>query len=129
MAQRRYSKQRELIYETLLHSTDHPSAEMIHQWLKPTIPSLSLGTVYRNLNLLVEEGRAVQIPWHINRFDAKLQPHAHFVCHACGCIDDLEVVLPEVCHEAVANLGYEVQREALMFSGLCAHCLAKSKQH
>ena len=57
---KRYSRQRELIYEAVLGSDQHPTAEMVFQWLKPENPSLSLGTVYRNLNLLTEEeiGRA-----------------------------------------------------------------------
>ena len=58
---KRYSRQRELIYEALMHTDQHPTAEMIYQWLKPTNPNLSLGTVYRNLNLLVDEGAAVRM--------------------------------------------------------------------
>ena len=53
---KRYSRQRELIYEALRQTEQHPTAEMIYQWLKPANPSLSLGTVYRNLNLLADEG-------------------------------------------------------------------------
>ena len=53
---KRYSRQRELIYETLKHTKEHPTAEMLYQWLKPENPNLSLGTVYRNLNLLADEG-------------------------------------------------------------------------
>ena len=52
MSGKRYSRQRELIYQCLLHTNQHPTAEMIYSWLKPENPNLSLGTVYRNLNLL-----------------------------------------------------------------------------
>ena len=69
MKQARYSKQRELIYNALLESAHHPTAEELYNLLKPTAPSLSLGTVYRNLNLLVEEGRAVRLPFATNRYD------------------------------------------------------------
>ena len=56
MKGKRYSRQRELIYQTLMATDQHPTAEMIYNWLKPENPSLSLGTVYRNLNLLADEG-------------------------------------------------------------------------
>ena len=55
MSGKRYSRQRELIFETLKGTDRHPTAEMVYQWLKPENPNLSLGTVYRNLNLLAEE--------------------------------------------------------------------------
>ena len=63
---KRYSRQRELIYEALRQTEQHPTAEMIYQWLKPANPSLSLGTVYRNLNLLASAG------WHF-RWSAMTQ--------------------------------------------------------
>ena len=56
MAGKRYSRQREMIYRAVVGSKEHPTAEMVYQWLKPANPNLSLGTVYRNLNLLAEEG-------------------------------------------------------------------------
>lgn len=52
MIQRRYSRQRELIYNCLLETKEHPTAEMVYQWLLPDNPNLSRGTVYRNLKLL-----------------------------------------------------------------------------
>ena len=53
---KRYSRQRELIYQALCQTDEHPTAEMVYRWLKPENPALSLGTVYRNLNLLADEG-------------------------------------------------------------------------
>ncbi len=52
----RYSKQRELIRERLMATDQHPTAEMLYQWLKPDHPALSLGTIYRNLNFLAQQG-------------------------------------------------------------------------
>ena len=54
MAGKRYSRQREMIYRAVVGSKEHPTAEMVYQWLKPANPNLSLGTVYRNLSLLVD---------------------------------------------------------------------------
>ena len=53
----RFSQQRERIYQTVLESRAHPTAEMVYQQLKPEMPRLSLGTVYRNLQQMAREGR------------------------------------------------------------------------
>lgn len=57
MAQRRFSRQREQIYRAVYGRRDHPTAEMVYQQLKPDMPRLSLGTVYRNLHQMAQEGR------------------------------------------------------------------------
>ena len=57
----RFSHQRERIYRAVLESQDHPTAEMVYQRLKPELPRLSIGTVYRNLQLLAREGRLLEL--------------------------------------------------------------------
>ena len=88
---KRYSRQRELIYEALRQTEQHPTAEMIYQWLKPANPSLSLGTVYRNLNLLADEGAIRRMAFPVERYDAKTMPHPHFCCDQCGAVYDLHL--------------------------------------
>lgn len=122
MSKTRYSKQRELIYEALKASREHPSAEMLYQSLKAGFPSLSLGTVYRNLNLLVEEGRAVRIPSAINRFDGATHEHPHFYCTSCEGLYDLPLDLGEDLGKPVEHLGYQVERHDLIFQGCCPSC-------
>ena len=97
---KRYSRQRELIYEALRQTEQHPTAEMIYQWLKPANPSLSLGTVYRNLNLLADEGAIRRMAFPVERYDAKTMPHPHFCCDQCGAVYDVtghEVVFHGIC--------------------------------
>lgn len=127
MGDTRYSKQRELIYDALARTKEHPSAEMIFQELKPAFPSLSLGTVYRNLNFLVDEGRAICIPSTVNRYDANTKDHPHFFCISCSRMYDLDLVTDETLDEAVERLGYEVHRLDLIFNGICPSCLKKGK--
>lgn len=122
MKHTRYSKQRELIYNALKKSKEHPSAEMIYQELKADHPSLSLGTVYRNLNLLLEEGRAICIPSTMNRYDGNTKEHPHFYCTACGHLYDLEIPLELGMVQAAEKLGYQVNRYDLILKGLCPHC-------
>ena len=80
----RFSQQRERIYQTVLESRAHPTAEMVYQQLKPEMPRLSLGTVYRNLQQMAREGRLTELDGPVTRFDAVTRPHTHFRCRACG---------------------------------------------
>ena len=66
MAAKRYSRQRELIYQALRDTKEHPTADMIYQALRPEHPTLSLGTVYRNLNVLSSDGRIVRMPFSVD---------------------------------------------------------------
>ena len=124
---KRYSRQRELIYEALMHTDQHPTAEMVYQWLKPTNPNLSLGTVYRNLNLLVDEGAAVRMAFPVERYDANVEPHPHFRCRKCGSVYDLEGVEYDASlDEKVGVLsGHQIDRHDLVFSGICTHCATR----
>lgn len=124
---KRYSRQRELIYETLKHTKEHPTAEMLYQWLKPENPNLSLGTVYRNLNLLADEGLVIRMPFPIERYDANTQPHPHFRCRKCGSVYDLEGVEYDASlDEKVGVLsGHQIDRHDLVFSGICTHCATR----
>lgn len=122
MSGSRYSHQRELIYEQLAGSREHPSAEQIYQTLKPENPSLSLGTVYRNLNRLAEEGRAVRMPFSTDRYDACTVSHPHFYCEHCGRLYDLEIDLDSESEKAVRKLGYRVERCDMIFRGVCPRC-------
>ena len=63
----RFSQQRERIYQTVLESRAHPTAEMVYQQLKPEMPRLSLGTVYRNLQQMAREGRLTELDGPVTR--------------------------------------------------------------
>lgn len=124
MAGKRYSRQRELIYEAVLGSKEHPTAEMVYQWLKPANPNLSLGTVYRNLNLLAEEGILVRMPFPVERYDGVIQPHSHFRCKGCGRVFDLLTEYDGEIDAAAsqASPGFQIEGHDLTFSGLCPEC-------
>ena len=87
----KYSRQREAIVQYLTGRTDHPSAESVYQALRQTHPNISLGTVYRNLGVLEENGQLMRIPMDngSDRFDPNVVPHYHFLCRKCGCLQDV----------------------------------------
>lgn len=127
MVGKRYSRQRELILQSLRTTTQHPTAEMVYQWLKPENPNLSLGTVYRNLNLLANEGIICQMSFPVERYDAETHPHPHFQCRVCDNVYDLKGLGYDKAldDDAAALGGHDVERHDLIFSGTCADCTQK----
>ena len=124
MAAKRYSRQRELIYNAVVGSKEHPTAEMVYQWLKPTNPNLSLGTVYRNLSLLAQEGILIRMPFPVERYDGDVRPHSHFRCKGCEKVFDLELEQDPIIDAAAAKAapGFRVEGHDLTFTGLCPEC-------
>lgn len=84
--------QREVIFDELARSRDHPSAESLHERVREVIPSVSLDTVYRTLALLEEADLAVRVPLGTRtaRFDGDASPHHHFHCLRCGGVYDFD---------------------------------------
>lgn len=124
MKKKRYSRQRELILDRLRNTTEHPTAETLYQWLKPDNPTLSLGTVYRNLNLLADEGIIARMPFPVERFDANCAPHPHFRCRVCGSVYDLDLPHDQTLdRRAAAASGHLVEGHEIFFTGICAHCV------
>lgn len=121
----RYSHQRERIYEYLLASIEHPSAEMVYEALRPEIRGLSLGTVYRNLKLLEDLGKVRRVTTYqgSERYDAICGDHIHFICHSCGTIRDINGVDTEQLRESIPlNAGYEASKLDLVITGHCPQC-------
>lgn len=128
----RRSKKRDAILARMKSTTCHPTADWLYRELKPEYPDLSLGTVYRNLNQLCEEGYALRIGV-VNgqeRFDGCTKPHAHFICEGCGCVLDLPDSPPaEGYIETLRQeLGLQVNGYEFKLHGLCRDCLNKSHQ-
>ena len=123
---------RDAILACLKQTTAHPSAEWVYARLKPTIPDLSLGTVYRNLALFREQGQVVSLGTvkGVERFDGNTAPHVHFICTECGAIHDLDgLAIPAHLGEAAAHAtGGVVTGCRLSFTGVCRKCLESKKQ-
>ena len=87
------SHQRDKILELLKNTDSHPTADWLYEKLKTEFPNLSFGTVYRNLNILMEQKLIQKIPFGSthDRYEAKLTPHYHLVCENCGLVQDFEM--------------------------------------
>ena len=125
----RYSRQRELIYQYLLESKEHPSAEMVYNDLKAEMQGLSLGTVYRNLKLLEELGKVRKVASYqgSERYDACCGDHIHFLCQGCGCVQDVEGADAEAIRAAITlGEGFQLKKLDLTITGLCPECSKQS---
>ena len=115
----RYSKQRETIYEVVRSTKCNPNAEWVYNEVRKVIPDVSLGTVYRNLNSLVEARRLDSLETALKEvhFDGDMSIHAHFVCDKCSKIYDMaikaDVEKPE---------GFTVSHEKHIYYGVCKDC-------
>ena len=85
------SLQRDLIKKNLANRYDHPTADMVYYSIRQELPNISLGTVYRNLKFLVEQGDIISLNLGDSRehFDGHITPHYHFICSQCGTIEDI----------------------------------------
>lgn len=123
MAERRFSHQREQIFQAVCGRKDHPTAEMVYQQLKPDMPRLSLGTVYRNLHQMAQEGRLQELPGPVVRFDGDTSLHTHFRCACCGRVADMAAVPYDTgLDRAAQSGGWRVTGHILVFTGLCPAC-------
>ena len=124
-------KKRDAILEYLRSTKAHPSAEMIYTDLKPQIPDLAMGTVYRNLTLFKEQGLVASVATvdGVERFDGNTDPHVHFFCTQCGAVVDLTgLTVPEELNKAAATeSGGQVGTCQLTFTGICMECLNNSE--
>jgi len=121
----RKSKQKEAILRVLKGTTSHPSADWVYEQVRREIPNISLGTVYRNLKLLKQEGEISELDLAstLSRFDGNSQDHYHFRCEKCGRIFDVdELVDKEIDDRVAQKTGFKVSHHRLEFRGLCKDC-------
>lgn len=121
--------QRVAIYRALLDSEDHPTPEMLYRTVSREMPSLSLATIYKTLDVLAEVGlvRSVAVDSDRRRYDANDDAHHHLVCTSCGCIrdyysDEFDSLLP-----ARRVQGFAPQNISVNISGICEECRTRKE--
>lgn len=123
----KHFRKRDAILTCLKMSHAHPSAEELFTQLKPQIPDLSIGTVYRNLTLFKQQGLATSVATvkGVERFDANTMPHVHFICRECDAVIDLNsICVPQQLTATVeADGGCQVDGCQLSFTGICKNCI------
>lgn len=125
----KYSRQREVIKESLINREDHPTADMIYMDVREVFPNISLGTVYRNLQLLTDLGeiQKLNVGDGVDHFDAKTFPHYHFICTECGSVIDLQMKNIDTIKDiAGVNFDGQIAGHITYFYGICGNCCKKT---
>ena len=121
----RKTRQRNAIFGLLRNTRSHPTADQIYETIRKNIPNISKGTVYRNLQVLIDKGivSVLDIRGTLSRYEIKQEPHYHFRCEACGRVYDLdEPVDPGLDDRISKRTGFLVSGHQTEFRGRCADC-------
>ncbi len=121
-----YSKQREVILKTLQENMIHPTADVLYSLLKEKCPTMSLATVYRNLNLLAQNGVIKKIEGldGTAHFDHNTSKHYHFICTKCHKVFDLPYdIAPGLAEKIYAETGLVVESHDVSCKGICHDCM------
>lgn len=122
---RRRSLQRDLIREIVNEAKSHPTALQVYDKLRLRQPRASLGNVYRNIRILVEQGQLASRDFGdgAEHFDACTDDHCHFVCDRCGRVSDFEMPLDKGLAERAGRLtDHEIRGHTVQFHGVCSDC-------
>lgn len=122
---RRDTKQREAILRILQNTRSHPTADQIYDEVRKDIPNISKGTVYRNLQVLQEDGAISELNLNgtLSIYEAKQEEHYHFRCEKCGRVFDLDEPVDKELDERISkNTGFTVSHHQTEFRGLCKDC-------
>jgi len=121
----RYTEQRAAVYQYLLGTVSHPTADEVFTAVRASIPDISLATVYKALETLVGCGLAQKLTYGDGsaRYDGRTDPHHHARCLVCGCVLDVSGRLAEgALAEVGAVPGFSVEGYRLELVGRCGNC-------
>ncbi|NOZ74169.1 MAG: transcriptional repressor [FCB group bacterium] len=119
----RKSRQRNEILRIVQHTTSHPTADWVYDQARTVFPNISLGTVYRNLNQLVEAGMVTSIKDKtVVRYDGNTDPHDHFKCDQCLRIYDLTIMDDAFLETINKSQPFHITRFRLELHGICPTC-------
>ena len=122
--------QRLAIYEALLKSKKHPTAEMLFTDLQPQYPTMSLATVYKTVDVLarLDVIRVLNINEDAFRYDAEIKDHVHIKCTVCNTVEDIpHIELDKLLEEAQHKSGYKIASNQIHFFGVCPNCSSAVK--
>lgn len=124
--------QRSAIYQALVDTTSHPTADEVYRQVKRLYPMISPNTVYYTLGALREAGLVQEVnAWHDRgRYDANVTQHHHLVCLGCRKIQDvMDDALNRLMLTSDSEGGFEIIGHRVEFYGYCASCRRKKVRH
>ena len=120
----RMTRQRSVILEELKKMSSHPTADELYKIVRSVLPHISLGTVYRNLDILSDMGLILilEIEGNQKRFDGNIEKHYHMHCLNCNSISDINLKTVKIEYSTDTTEGYKIIDHRLYFIGLCKEC-------
>lgn len=122
----RFTEQRAAVYRFLSGTTSHPNADEVFQEVRGHVPGISLATVYKSLETLVNCGLASKLTYSDGsaRYDARMDPHHHARCVSCGGVMDIPGNLRGRALEDLTREldGFSVLGYRLELTGFCGGC-------
>ena len=122
----RLTTQRQIILEELTKLKTNPTAIDVYDMVRKRLPRIGLGTVYRNLELMADNGMIlkIEVGGTQKRFEAITKPHYHIRCSRCGKVEDMDVTVTDDLVKAVAKRClYQIMGHRFEFTGVCPDCL------
>ena len=122
------TRHRQQIYDTIMESPRHMTAEEVYDAVRPRMPGIARATVYRNLGLMERDGqvRRVHMANAPDRYDRMLAPHEHILCPRCGALEDF--TLPELAEQVEARIGRPVLALNVCAQALCSACARQEEK-
>ncbi len=117
--------QRQIVLNTVQSLTTHPTADDIYNIIYKSHPTISRGTVYRNLNILAESGQVLKVsmPHSADRFDLTTHNHYHIQCSNCNCFFDVDVDYMQEINDIISEkTGFKLDSHEIVFKGICPAC-------
>lgn len=120
------TEQRRIVYEIVMNACNHPTAEQIYMEAKRIKPDIAMGTVYRNLGILSENGQILHIPIidGPDRYDKTLSPHEHMLCTGCGQVVDAHI--SDLRQLLAEQSGLDIGSYELNLKGICPLCKGRN---
>ncbi len=126
---KRNTIQSTLVLETVRRLQCHATADEVYHEIRKDYPTISRGTVYRNLQRLCKMGsiRKWEIPGGADRFDHLCHDHHHIRCVACDCVFDADMdYIPDLEQSIRDAHGFTFIGYDIVFKGICPKCKAES---
>ena len=124
----RNTRQRALVLEAVRSLHNHPTSADVYEAVREKHPSISRATVYRNLNVLTEQGEVLHIPvaGGADRYDFRCDCHYHAICRECGVVYDVEMPSEGLLSSVRDTHGFQIEGFDIIFTGLCPDCADKA---
>ncbi|PPK58663.1 Fur family transcriptional regulator [Malaciobacter marinus] len=107
-----------------LYSNGHMNIDDLYKKLLEKFPSISLATIYKNINAMIEKVflNEVKIPNAKSVYELVKDEHSHLVCSSCGKIEDVDLDISNLVKEATSSKNYTINQASIIFAGVCPDC-------